>query len=293
MAGTSQTLSGEQVANAETIADVAHQRGLPDRAVVIALATAMQESRLRNLPYGDRDSVGFFQMRTGIWDRGEYAGYPHDPALQLRWFIDQALAVRAAHGADPACGQSPASWGEGVADVEQPAAAFRGRYQAQLHAAQTLLTGLALRPAPHPAATPGEAALAVAQRYLGTPYDWGGSSPSTGFDCSGLVQFAFAQVGIRVPRVAADQFHAGVPVARGALEPGDAVFFANPDGDVHHVGLYIGEGRFINAPATGEDVRIDSLSEPYFAAQYAGARRYGPAPGGVRGYARILPALGN
>jgi cell wall-associated NlpC family hydrolase len=263
--------------------------GLPPELPVMA---ALTESGLRNLPYGDRDSVGFFQMRTGIWDRGAYSGYPNHPGLQLRWFIDQALAVRAGRAGAAGFGQDPSGWGEWVADVEQPAAAYRGRYQTQLPAAQALLAGVDFHAAPAPAPIPGPAALRVAERYLGTPYDWGGSSPRTGFDCSGLVQFAFAQVGVHLPRVAADQFHAGIPVARGDLEPGDAVFFANPGGEVHHVGLYIGDGRFINAPESGQDVRIDSLSEPYFASQYAGARRFGPPDAAVRGYARTLPALG-
>lgn len=267
----------------------AARAGLPPELPVMA---ALTESGLRNLSYGDRDSVGFFQMRTGIWDRGAYAGYPAHAGLQIQWFIDQALAVRAAHAGDPAFGRDPSSWGAWVADIEQPAAIYRGRYQAQLHAAQALLAGVQPHAAPAPGPTLGAGAVRVAERYLGTPYDWGGSSPRAGFDCSGLVQFAFAQVGIHLPRVAADQFHAGIAVTRGDLRLGDAVFFANPAGDVHHVGIYIGDGRFINAPATGEDVRIDSLNEPYFAAQYAGARRFAISDAGSRGHARTLPALG-
>jgi cell wall-associated NlpC family hydrolase len=267
----------------------AARAGLPPELPVMA---ALTESGLRNLSYGDRDSVGFFQMRTGIWNRGAYAGYAHDAALQIQWFIDQALAVRAAHAGDPAFGHDPSRWGEWVADIEQPAAAYRGRYQTQLPEAQALLTGFSPHAAPAPAPSSGAGALRVAERYLGTPYDWGGSSPRTGFDCSGLVQFAFAQVGIQLPRVAAEQFHTGIAVARADLAPGDAVFFADPSGTVHHVGLYIGQGRFINAPATGEEVRVDSLSEPYFADQYAGARRFAIADAGTRGYARTLPVLG-
>ncbi len=106
------------------------------------------------------------------------------------------------------------------------------------------------------------------------------------------MQYSFAQVGIHLPRVAADQFEVGVPVARSDLRPGDAVFFADPNGYVHHVGLYIGNGEFINAPRTGEDVKIDSLSEPYFAQQYAGARRFLPAAGIEPSFARSLPTIG-
>jgi cell wall-associated NlpC family hydrolase len=267
----------------------AARAGLPPELPVMA---ALTESGLRDLSYGDRDSVGFFQMRIGIWNRGAYAGYEFHPALQLKWFIDQALAVRASHSGDPSFGRDPSRWGEWVAEVEQPAAIYRGRYQDQLTEAQAMLAGFALPAGPGPPSGAGEAALRVAERYLGSAYDWGGASPRTGFDCSGLVQFAFAQVGVHLPRVAAEQFHAGIVVARADLAPGDAVFFADAGGTVHHVGLYIGDGRFINAPATGEDVRIDSLEEPYFAAQYAGARRFAIADAGTRGYARTLPVLG-
>ena len=91
MAGSPYTLSGEQVANAETIADVAHQRGLPDRAVVIALATAVQESRLRNLPYGDRDSLGLFQQRPSQgWGTPAQV---QDPAYAAGKFFDHLVTV--------------------------------------------------------------------------------------------------------------------------------------------------------------------------------------------------------
>jgi cell wall-associated NlpC family hydrolase len=267
----------------------AQQAGLPPELPVMA---ALTESGLRNVPYGTDDSVGFFQMRLGEWDNGPYAGYLANPELQLQWFIQHALAAREQ---DPALAQSPSSWGEWIANIEQPAAPYRGRYQLQLDAAQQLLAGANLTPvAPAPPETVGEQALSVAMRYIGTPYQWGGSSPATGFDCSGLVQYSFEQEGIRLPRVAAEQFDIGVPVSRKDLQPGDAVFFADPNGYVHHVGLYIGDGKFIDAPETGEDVRIDSLSEPYFAEQFAGARRYTAAAlGNPASYARTLPAVGS
>jgi cell wall-associated NlpC family hydrolase len=109
---------------------------------------------------------------------------------------------------------------------------------------------------------------------MGTPYKWGGSSPATGFDCSGLVQWAYAQSGIQIPRVTDQQILAsnGTPVDRNHLLPGDLVFFRDPSGYVHHVGMSLGGDKFIHAPHTGDVVKISSLSG-WYASTYVGARR--------------------
>jgi cell wall-associated NlpC family hydrolase len=119
----------------------------------------------------------------------------------------------------------------------------------------------------------GPAATRLTLGQIGVPYRWGGSGPG-GFDCSGLVYWAYRQLGITLPRVAEDQARVGVPVAPGDLQPGDVVFFADSSGYVHHEGLYIGGGRMVHAPQSGEAVRIERIDVGYYARQYAGARRY-------------------
>ncbi len=111
--------------------------------------------------------------------------------------------------------------------------------------------------------------VGIAMQYLGTPYVWGGASPS-GFDCSGFVMYVYAQLGISVPHNAAAQYGSvGVYVSSDQLEPGDLVFF---DG-LGHVGIYIGGGQFIHSPHTGDVVKISSLSESWYASTYVGAKR--------------------
>jgi cell wall-associated NlpC family hydrolase len=111
--------------------------------------------------------------------------------------------------------------------------------------------------------------VGIAMRYLGIPYKWGGSSPSTGFDCSGFVMFVYAQVGVSLPHNAAAQYGYGSAVSRSQLQPGDLVFFNG----LGHNGIYIGGGQFIHSPHTGDVVKISSLSDSWYAQTYVGARR--------------------
>src|SRR5204862_6205239 len=121
-----------------------------------------------------------------------------------------------------------------------------------------------------PSSTLGGQAVAIAMQYLGTPYVWGGASPS-GFDCSGFVMYVFAQVGVSLPHYTVAQYNYAnsVSVPRSELQPGDLVFFAG----LGHVGIYVGTGQFIHAPPTGAVVRIDSLSGGWYASEYDGAKR--------------------
>ncbi len=112
---------------------------------------------------------------------------------------------------------------------------------------------------------------------IGKPYHWGGSSPFTGFDCSGLVYYAYKDVvKIQIPRTANEMYHLrdAAPIKKSELESGDLVFFRiNNRGAADHVGVYLGEGKFIQSPRTGSDIRISKLSEDYWQEHYVGARR--------------------
>lgn len=123
--------------------------------------------------------------------------------------------------------------------------------------------------------SPVETALA----YHGIPYVWGGATPS-GFDCSGLTMYVYAQHGVQLPHHAADQYLMGTPITPANLQPGDLVFFGRTS--IYHVGMYIGGGYFVQAPRTGDFVKVTKLSDH---GDYAGARRYNWRP-------RTAPVLG-
>lgn len=124
----------------------------------------------------------------------------------------------------------------------------------------------------------GQSVLLAAQSQIGAPYRYGGTGPEA-FDCSGLVSYVHRQVGLAVPRTAAQQFAAATPVKRDELRPGDLVFFRLEGRTVSHVGIYAGDKRFVHAPQRGGNVRVASLDDEHFRRSFAGAGRfYAAAP---------------
>ena len=131
--------------------------------------------------------------------------------------------------------------------------------------AETVSQAPSVLPSPAPAKYGG--VVGIAMQYLGTPYVYGGSSPS-GFDCSGFIMYVYAQVGVSLPHNAAAQYGYGTPVDRSQLQPGDLVFFNG----LGHAGIYVGGGSFIHSPHTGDVVKISSLSG-WYSSTWVGARR--------------------
>ena len=116
--------------------------------------------------------------------------------------------------------------------------------------------------------------------HLGTPYQVGGLSPRTGFDCSGLVAYVYREgAGLVLPRNTFDLSHLGEPIERTALRPGDLVFYNTQRREYSHVGIYLGEDRFIHSPSSGGEVRVESLRAGYWVRRYNGARRVITPPG--------------
>ncbi len=150
------------------------------------------------------------------------------------------------------------------------ACATTGQRPGGVAGANSTLPGIAM----HGAATGASAAtlaVASATAMVGQPYRWGGAAPG-GFDCSGLVVYAMASAGLQVPRTAEQQLHAGVPISRQDLEPGDLVFMSLAHKELH-VGIALDADRFVHAPSAGHVVRIDSLAVAPYAAGFIAARR--------------------
>ena len=123
----------------------------------------------------------------------------------------------------------------------------------------------------------GLAAAGEALVTVGTRYHYGGSSPDTGFDCSGLVTHVYERAwGVELPRSTQDQRHLGRPIKRTELRPGDLVFYNTRNRPFSHVGIYLGEGDFVHAPRRGQRVRVESVNNPYWRARFSGARRLDP-----------------
>jgi peptidoglycan DL-endopeptidase CwlO len=256
---TAADLDAAQRQNAATIIGVARGRGAPPRAWLIALATAMQESTLNNINYGDRDSLGLFQQRPSQgWGTPAQVT---DPVYATTIFIERLLEV-------PGWDSLPVT----VAAQTVQRSAFPDAYAKWEGLATELVQQLAEVAPINPcretvSLAQGVAGTAInfALGEVGKPYVWGATGPAT-YDCSGLIMRAFQTAGINLPRVSREQFYSGghVPVAQA--QPGDLLFYATDRNDpatIHHVVLYMGDGKMVEAPYSGEQVRVRPVPWDY------------------------------
>lgn len=120
----------------------------------------------------------------------------------------------------------------------------------------------------------GAIAARTAERFVGIPYRWGGDTVVDGMDCSGFVRAVYNLCGVNIPRTSREQFQVGDDVGRDSLKDGDLVFFGSSADSINHVGIYVGDGKFVHAPRRGDEIKVSGLEESYFSKRFIGARRY-------------------
>ncbi len=250
------TLSGEQVGNARTVIRIGQQLGVPARGLVVALATTLQESALRNIGWGDRDSVGLFQQRAGwgtLQDR-------MDPAISSTMFYTGG------HGGQP--GLLDISGWAGL-PITQAAQAVQRSAFPLAYAKWEPMASLLVRDvlggvdlgcstvltANLPSGVVGTM-LRVALEQQGDPYVWGAVGPDA-FDCSGLVVYSWRQAGYRLTvRTAAAMYAVSDPIPPGQEQPGDLLFGEFGAGGPGHVMIVVSRGEAVQAPETGRNVEV-------------------------------------
>ncbi|MBS2965933.1 C40 family peptidase [Actinocrinis puniceicyclus] len=267
-------LGTQQLANARIIAQVGMDMGVPMPGETIALATALQESGLQNLTYGDRDSLGLFQQRPSQgW------GTPAqilDPVYASGHFYRHLLMVpgwRSMPTTQAAQAVQRSAYPEAYAKWEREARALAAAMTGSAvctagDSGDNTAEGAAVDAAHYriPSGTPAPIAAVItfALAQLGRPYAYGATGPNA-YDCSGLMVAAYARIGVHLPRATYQQVNAGTPVySLAQLKPGDLLFIPGTDGTPQapgHVGMYLGNGTLIHAPQTGQTVRLSPLSQ--------------------------------
>jgi cell wall-associated NlpC family hydrolase len=120
----------------------------------------------------------------------------------------------------------------------------------------------------------GVIAARTAERFIGIPYRWGGDTVVDGMDCSGFVRAVYNLCGVNIPRTSREQYRVGENVGIAGLKEGDLVFFGESADRINHVGIYVGDRRFVHAPRRGDEIKVSALDEAYFSKRFIGGRRY-------------------
>ncbi|BCJ51788.1 lipoprotein [Actinoplanes sp. NBRC 14428] len=290
-------LSAEQAGNATVIIGAGQRMSIPPRGWVIAVATSLQESRLINVgdlgAGNDHDSLGLFQQRPSQgWGTPAEVMNPEHAATSFYEHLRAVPRWQSLPLTDAAQAVQRSAYPDAYAKHETRAAAIVAAYTGGVvcdggdnlppDAAASLPPGFTL-----PASTPPPVVTAIgwALAQLGTPYAFGGDctaahsgNPRRQCDCSSLMRQAYRAAGIRIPRTTADQVHAGAAVPDAAdLRPGDLILIPGSGGsrtDPGHVGMYLGAGLIVQAPKTGDVVKISKLTS--WINQIAAIRRITP-----------------
>jgi len=267
-------LSAAQLGNAQIIAEVGLSMGVPAPGETIAIATALQESGLQNLNYGDRDSLGLFQQRPSQgWGSPAQILTPVYAARQFYTRLLQVPGWRSMSTTDAAQAVQrsgfPSAYAKWQDEAHALAAAFTGGLKCtpQDSTDVTVAAAAAKATGYHvPAGVPAPIATAIsfALAQIGKPYVWGGTGPD-GWDCSGLMMMAYRAAGITIPRGSIAQSSVGLPVYdTNQLRPGDLLFVPGSDGTVTapgHVGMYLGQGILVEAPRSGLRVQLSPMAD--------------------------------
>ncbi|HBG06700.1 MAG: peptidoglycan-binding protein [Geobacteraceae bacterium GWC2_58_44] len=120
----------------------------------------------------------------------------------------------------------------------------------------------------------GIIAARTAERFVGIPYRWGGDTVVDGMDCSGFVRAVYNLCGVNIPRTSREQYRVGDVVGKEELKDGDLVFFGPSPDEINHVGIFVGNGRFVHAPRRGDDIKVTEIDDAYFLKRFIGAKRY-------------------
>ncbi|MDX3372013.1 NlpC/P60 family protein [Streptomyces sp. ME02-6987-2C] len=289
-------LPGEQIPNAQTIVATGISLQVPERGQVVALATALQESRLRNLAYGDRDSLGLFQQRPSQgWGTADQIRDPvhastrfYEALVQVNGWQQMTVAQAAQTVQRSGHPDAYTPW-EPLATALQKAIAAtfptleddpeQSTGNAPPVSGCTTADGSSFGKIPEGSVPKGyeipkdadpraRTAIVWAMHQLGTMYQWGGTctaphgpDPMGRCDCSSLMQQAYAKAGIPLTRTTYTQVGEGKAVSVKAMQPGDLIFSRGTAARPEHVGMYLGEGLVIEAPRTGKPVRITPLKD--------------------------------
>jgi len=252
---------GEPIAEARTEEIPAAHLAIMQRAAtecglpwqVLAAVAKVESDFGRNMATSSAGAIGYGQFLPSSWVTYGRGGNPYD----YRDAIPAMARYLCAHG--------------GAGDLRRALFAYN---RAEWYVNDVL--AIAVRYGYLSPGAPTNQIIDLARAQIGKPYAWGGASPQTSFDCSGLVQWVYRQLGVQLPRTAQQQYDAIPRIPREQLQPGDLVFFARtyPSHEpITHVGIYVGHGRMINAPTQGDVIREMDVFSGFWGAHYAGAGR--------------------